>query len=225
MGAITATTLSWVTSFCMALAASAASLLLSATIRVSCLPSTPPLALTSLIASLAPLAADWPKVALPPVISRSAPIFITSAACFFSPPQPAIITVAKSRTRHNPRTGNFLFIPSPPIPNRIVHCGRLLGRHPSVSRAVLPGGHGPETDRNPGCVFQPAAIVAGGKTARSTVIICTIGGSVNAPGRDSAPECPSVTDPLFSQAATKVEKSGIRLLSSYSAIGINGLRI
>ena len=74
---VTATTLSCVKSLVIAFAASEGSLLLSATTALICLPSKPPLALISLIASLAPFAAAVPIVALPPVISFSKPILIS----------------------------------------------------------------------------------------------------------------------------------------------------
>ena len=96
----TATTLSWVISLVIALVDSEGSDLLSATTRVIFLPRTPPVALTSLSASFAPLTDDWPKVACPPVSSQLAPILMSVAAAgagFLSPPHPAT-TDASMRT-------------------------------------------------------------------------------------------------------------------------------
>lgn len=54
----------------------------------------------------------------------------------------------------------------------------------------------------------------------STVIICTIRGSVNALPDDSVQECPFQADITVPECENPVKNGGIRLLS-YSAIGIH----
>ena len=106
---VTATTLSCVANLVIALADSEGSLLLSAMTARICLPSTPPLALISLNAILAPLAAEVPKVALPPVISFSRPILMLLESALL--PHPASkLPVSIVNTRSVIRTRFLFFI-------------------------------------------------------------------------------------------------------------------